>query len=65
MDDFLDFIMTRNLVMMKILNVVIDLRVVMSLMSRKVTIQVRGIRKRRIFNMIEDFSEKRFKVIMN
>lgn len=57
--------MTRNLVMMKILNVVIDLRVVMSLMSRKVTIQVRGIRKRRIFNMIEDFSEKRFKVIMN
>jgi len=65
MDDFLDFIMTRNLIMMKILNVVIDLRVVMSLMSRKVTIQVRGIRKRRIFNMIEDFSEKRFKVIMN
>jgi hypothetical protein len=65
MDDFLDFIMTRNLVMMKILNVVNDLRVVMSLMSRKVTIQVRGIRKRRIFNMIEDFSEKRFKVIMN
>lgn len=57
--------MTRNLVMMKILNVVIDLRVVMSLVSRKVTIQVRGIRKRRIFNMIEDFSEKRFKVIMN
>lgn len=47
MDDFLDFIMTRNLVMMKILNVVIDLRVVMSLVSRKVTIQVRGIRKRR------------------
>jgi hypothetical protein len=57
--------MTRNLVMMKILNVVIDLRVVMSLVRRKVTIQVRGIRKRRIFNMIEDFSEKRFKVIMN
>jgi hypothetical protein len=57
--------MTRNLVMIKILNVVIDLRVVMSLVSRKVTIQVRGIRKRRIFNMIEDFSEKRFKVIMN
>lgn len=57
--------MTRNLVMMKILNVVIDLRVVMSLVSRKETIQVRGIRKRRIFNMIEDFSEKRFKVIMN
>jgi len=57
--------MTRNLVMMKILNVVIDLRVVMSLVRRKVTIQVRGIRKRRIFNMIEDFNEKRFKVIMN